>query len=239
MYFSESWSIDIYHFTMSAERNSGSLMGQSAGHLRPLQLPKHQSLHKHQDNQAFHSTSKLTGAPAEGSHENVRRILAEESSHILSSLSSPRPGRPCSSATSASQPFSVTAAAEWESLSSHARCSDVHDDAVLSQSAEGEQDGDEALFHSWDYEGPSGQHCPGNGQASRAVSEAESSFQAVTSEETAWKWRMQKSRLPAGLSDRDKFLLRAQARAVFTMQAWQAQTEELMKSDSRAAALVS
>jgi hypothetical protein len=44
------------------------------------------------------------------------------------------------------------------------------------------------------------------------------------------EWRQQQRRLlrPAQLSEQDTFLMTAQARAVFTMQAWREQTEKFL-----------
>jgi hypothetical protein len=165
------------------------------------------------------ATVSQTDAPLKG---------AEESSRVLSDLSSPRPGHPSISAASSSDSFSPSAAeADSQSFASH----HIHEREDCSQSTAGE-DEDEAYLFSGEYEGALMRERTDHEGGTSDVSEAESEQGARTREEVALNWRRQKSQLPAGLSERDKFLLRARARAVFTMQAWQAQTTELMKMDS-------
>lgn len=63
-----------------------------------------------------------------------------------------------------------------------------------------------------------------------AASEAESASEDGAPEaQSAWAWRLQNAAPPAGLTERDRFLLTAHARTVFTMREWQQQTEELMR----------
>jgi hypothetical protein len=222
----------IEHEAATSERILiGSMSrGRPAGSLCRYQLRKHQTLLRLEDSKACNSRAE-SHASGCASQTGVQQKVTEESSRILSDLSSPQQGPLSISAASHSDSFSPSEA-ESGSQSFASRHRHEHEDCSQSAVYE-EEDEDGAYLCGGDYEGAlMGEHTDHGGGTSE-VSDADSELGAMTREEVVLNWRRQKSQLPAGLSERDKFLLRARARAVFTMQAWRAQTAELMKMDTQ------
>ena len=113
-----------------------------------------------------------------------------------------------------------------------AECSGSHASSC-SEPSESQQPDDEDAS-AWTAEERDGAeaHVEYSDDAASVLSEAEFASDARkggADAQSARAWRLQRIAPPAGLSERDRFLLAARARAVFTMREWQEKTAELMR----------